>query len=50
MDDEEQYWDWFNDNRIELMSEFIENHLSSVAYDEWQKYLKDEYKRWKTDR
>lgn len=44
------YDDWFSDNRIDLMSEFIENHLDSSAQEDYEKYLLEEFKRWLGDR
>lgn len=48
--DEELYDDWFSDNRIDLMGDFIENHLNDSAQQDWEKYIRDEFKRWKDDR
>jgi len=48
--DKELYEDWFSDNRIDLMSDFIENHLDSAQQQDWEKYLAEEFDRWKADR
>jgi hypothetical protein len=49
MDKDEEYDDWFSDNRIELMSDFIEN-LKWTQQQEWEKYLSEQFNRWKADR
>lgn len=44
------YDDWFSDNRTDLMSDFIENHLNSSEQESWDKFVRDEFERWKADR
>lgn len=46
MGDEKIFDKWVLDNQVDLMSDFIERK----AWDEWQDYLDEEFKRWSEDR
>jgi hypothetical protein len=50
MEETDEYIDWANDNKMELMSDFIEDHLSESAQQDWDDYLLKEFERWKADR
>jgi len=44
------YNDWLSDNREDLMSDFLENHLSDSQQQDYEKYLYEEFERWRADR
>jgi len=46
----ELYNDWLSDNREDLMSDFLENHLSDSQQQDYEKYLYEEFERWRADR
>ena len=46
---ESLYDEWFSDNRISLMSDYLENHLTAEQQKDYDKYLADEFERWKED-
>lgn len=48
--EDDLFEDWFSDNRIELMSDFIENRLDSDAQEKWSDYQREQFEIWKETR
>lgn len=48
-ENESLYDEWFSDNKISLMSDYLENHLTTEQQEDYEKYLAEEFSRWRED-